>query len=292
MRNLLFIVGTGRCGSTLVHEVMARHEECGFISNIEDNAPTLSVLGNWNNALYRSVLGQHTAKGGLRFAPSEAYKLISEEVSPIYANSSRDLRTDDVTPWLERRFKNFFERRSDAQGRGLFLHKYTGWSRLGFFARIFPEAKFIHIVRDGRAVANSWLQMDWWQGYRGPEHWQWGPLSEAHRLEWEASDRSYPLLAGICWKLLMDSYHAAEPSIGTPNYLKLRFEDIVESPRKYFEQMLQFAGLPWSEEFERGFARQAFKLDRRRAFEQDLSAPDVERLNASLRPLLNQYGYE
>lgn len=292
MKNLLFIVGTGRCGSTLVHEVMARHEECAFISNIEDNAPALSALGNWNNALYRSVLGQHTAKGGLRFAPSEAYKLIAEEVSPIYANSSRDLRADDVTPWLERRFKDFFEQRASAQNRPLFLHKYTGWSRLGFFAKIFPEAKFIHIVRDGRAVANSWLQMNWWQGYRGPEHWQWGPLSDAHRREWEASDYSYPVLAGICWKLLMENFHAAEPAVAASNYLKLRFEDIVESPRKYFEQMLSFANLSWNDEFERNFARQAFKLDRRRAFEQDLSAAQVAGLNASLAPLLSRYRYE
>ncbi|HKO89205.1 MAG TPA: sulfotransferase [Burkholderiales bacterium] len=290
--NMVFIVGTGRCGSTLVQEVIARHEHCAFISNIEDNVPQINSLGRWNNALYRSFLGEHTAKGRLRFAPSEAYKLITKEVSPIYANSARDLTAEDVTPWLEERFKDFFVTRAAVQGRPLFLHKYTGWPRLGFFARIFPQAKFVHIVRDGRAVANSWLQMDWWQGFRGPEHWQWGPLSEAHQAEWEESGRSHVALAGICWKILMERFHAAENALPEGQYLKLRFEDIVETPRKHFEHMLDFAGLTWNDGFERCFRRQVFKLDRRRAFEKDLSLAQRQGLERSLAPLLARYNYQ
>lgn len=290
--NLVFVVGTGRCGSTLVHEVLGRHEDCAFISNIEDNFHWLNSLGRWNNALYRSPLGRRTAKGGLRFAPSEAYWLIQDEVSPVYANTNRDLLAEDVTPWLERRFQDFFQRRAAAQKLPLFLHKYTGWPRIGFFSRIFPQAKFIHIVRDGRAVANSWLQMPWWQGYRGPEHWEWGPLSAEHQREWEESDRSHIVLAGICWKILLESFHAAEKNLRPERYLKLRFEDIVETPRPHFEQMLQFSGLPWNAGFERHFRQQAFKLDRHRAFECDLAPAQLEQLKDSLGPLLARYGYK
>ncbi|MEY2426226.1 MAG: hypothetical protein QOI61_1798, partial [Actinomycetota bacterium] len=34
-----FVLGTGRCGSTLVHELLARHHDVGFLSNIEDRLP-------------------------------------------------------------------------------------------------------------------------------------------------------------------------------------------------------------------------------------------------------------
>ena len=289
---LLFIVGTGRCGSTLVHEVIGRHPDCGFVSNIEDNIPAVNTLGRWNNALYRSFIGQHTVKGGPRFAPSEAYNLMDREVSPIYSKSSRDLYAADVSPWLERRFKKFFDERAAAQACELFTHKYTGWSRLGFFAEIFPQAKFIHIVRDGRAVANSWLQMDWWLGYRGPEHWQWGPLTPEEEAEWKAGDYDFALLAGICWKKLMHSFRQAESLLPVENYLQLRFEDIVESPRLNIEKMLNFAGLDWSAPFETAFRRQDFRLDRRRAFESDLNAAQLQRLQQSLAPLLAEYGYE
>jgi len=34
---LTFITGTCRCGSTLVHEILAKHESFGLVSNVEDN---------------------------------------------------------------------------------------------------------------------------------------------------------------------------------------------------------------------------------------------------------------
>lgn len=288
---LVFIVGTGRCGSSLIHEVLAKHGELGFVSNIEDNFSSVNRLGRWNNTLYRTRLGEFTKKGGLRFAPSEAYRLISREVSPIYENSSRDLQASDVTPWLEHRFRRFFESRWEAQGRAVFSHKYTGWSRMGFFSAIFPEAKFIHIVRDGRAVANSWLQMPWWNGYRGPENWLWGPLSDEHRAEWEKSGRSYTTLAALSWKILMESFHQAEAGLGEDQYLKLRYEDIIASPREHFDRMLSFCEVEWDSAFEKQFATRQFQTSRAKAFEKDLFPEQVNELEASLSQLLSRYDY-
>ena len=34
-----WVLGTGRCGSTLVHEVLARHPGVGFLTNLEDRFP-------------------------------------------------------------------------------------------------------------------------------------------------------------------------------------------------------------------------------------------------------------
>ena len=290
--NLVFIVGTGRCGSTLVHEILAKHEAFGFISNIEDNFPFMSAMGRWTNALYRTPLGNFTRKGGLRFAPSEAYRLISREVSPIYANSCRDLYADDVTPWLEKRFRQFFESRAHAQNKPVFSHKYTGWPRISFFTKIFPEAKFIHIVRDGRAVANSWLQMPWWGGYRGPENWLWGALKGDYREEWEQNGRSFPQLAAIAWKILMDAFHDAEVDLASNNYLKLKYEDILEDPEERFRQILAFCGVDWSDRFELSFRRQHFKKNRSRAFDDDLTLDQVREMEKSLGALLAQYGYD
>ena len=290
--NLVFIIGSGRCGSTLVHEIISRHEDFGFISNIEDNFPSLNKMGKWNNYLYRTAAGNFTTKGKLRFAPSEAYQLISREVSPIYANSSRDLLASDVTPWLDKRFRRFFEERNNAQGRPYFLHKYTGWSRIGFFSSIFPDAKFIHIVRDGRAVANSWLQMPWWGGYRGPENWLWGPLPPDLQEEWQASDYSFPGLAAIGWKILMESFHQAETLLQPERYLKMRYEDVLADPRVSFEHMLKFIGVEWSQSFDAHFSRQVFRTDRSRAYECDLNPAQLSVVENSLGSLLDKYKYQ
>jgi len=286
-----FVVGTGRCGSSFIHELLASHEDVGFVSNVDDNFASLGLTGKFNNPLFAMTRGAWTRKGTVRFAPSEAFRLIRDEVSPVYENSCRDLLATDVTPWLRRRFQDFFQSRWRSQGRPHFLHKYTGWPRIGFFAEIFPQAKFVHVVRDGRAVANSWLQMDWWGGYRGPEHWPWGPLREDMRLEWEASDRSYVVLSGLCWRLLMDSYRSAAESLGPDRYMEVRYEDFLSAPEQTLRGIVDFIDMPWSRRVARALGRMRLDTSRRRPFERELSPAQLGQLERCLGPALERYGY-
>jgi len=290
--SMVFIIGTGRCGSSFVHEVIAKHENVGFVSNIEDNFSILNKYGRWNNAFYRSPLGNYTKKGRLRFAPSEAYNIISKEVSEIYANSDRDLRESDVTPYLSGRFLSFFDKRIKAQNKPVFTHKYTGWSRIGFFKSMFPDAKFINIVRDGRAVANSWLQMNWWGGYQGPKKWLWRDLTAEEYAQWQDYNYSYPFLAGIAWKILMEAFHDAEKALSTDNYLKLRYEDILQEPETNFKKIADFCSLDWTDEFNKKFNKQKIKPGRSRAFERDLTAAQLSEIEAPISDLLALYHYK
>ena len=289
--DLAFVLGTGRCGSTLVHEIIARHPDVGFVSNLEDRFPSLPVPSRFNNDIYRRVPDALTTKGHVRFAPSEGYRALDREVSPVISAPMRDLLAEDVTPWLERRFRTFFAARARAQGRPLFLHKFTGWPRSGFVRRIFPETRFIHIVRDGRAVANSFLQMPWWQGYRGPDEWSWGPLPPSMEQEWEASGRSFAVLAGLEWKLLIEAFEAARALVPESQWLEVRYEDFVAEPREHVRAMLDHLGLAWTPDFERGFRRYRFDAGRREAYRRDLGIHDVAMLDASLAPVLARHGY-
>jgi Sulfotransferase family len=286
-----FVLGTGRCGSTLVHEVLARHPDVGFLSNVEDRLPLPAQAGRWNNDLYRRVPDRFTRKGRIRFAPSEGYLALERATTRELSTPSRDLLAEDVTPWLERRTRSFFETRADAQGKPLFLHKFTGWPRSGFLDRIFPRAKFVHVVRDGRAVANSFLQMSWWRGFEGPEGWGWGPLSEEDHAAWIESDRSFAALAGIQWKMLIEAFELARRQIPDDRWLEIRYEDFVATPRESMEAILAFLGMSWNETFEAGFARYRFDAGRTEAFRDDLGIRDLSRLEQLLEAPLGRYGY-
>jgi omega-hydroxy-beta-dihydromenaquinone-9 sulfotransferase len=278
----VFVLGTGRCGSTLVEEVLCRHPSVGFVSNLEDRFNLPVTAGRWNGSLYRRLPAAVTQKSRVRYAPSEAYRVLSREVSPLLTSPPRDLVAGDVTPWLENRFRAFFTTRAAVQGTDTFLHKFTGWPRSGFIRGVFPSARFIHVVRDGRAVANSWLQMPWWLGYEGPDHWQWGPLPADLAAEWQDSGESFVVLAGLLWKMLIDAFDMARKEIPAADWLEVRYEDVAANPRSTFAKMLEFCGLPWNAEFERGFERHAFTASRSDAFRRDLGAPDVERLSRIL----------
>ena len=286
-----FVLGTGRCGSTLVHEVLARHPDVAFLSNLEDRLPLPVALGRWNNPVYRSLPASFTRKGRVRFAPSEGYHALDREVSPAISTPERDLLADDATPWLADRTRRFFERRLTAQGLPAFVHKLTGWPRAGFLDRVFPDARFVHVVRDGRAVANSFVQMPWWRGYEGPDAWGWGPLPAEDRAAWEAAGRSYPLLAGLEWKLLVDAFDRAAAELPADRWLEVRYEEFIADPRAVMARVLTFLDLEWDERFERGFARYTFDDGRTQAYLRDLGGADVAALDRVLGPTLARYGY-
>lgn len=288
----VFVLGTGRCGSTLVEEVLCRHASVGFVSNLEDRFKLPVSAGRWNGRLYRGLPAAVTQKSRIRYAPSEAYRVLAREVSPLLASPLRDLRADDVTPWLERRFREFFAERAQVQSADTFLHKFTGWPRAGFIRGVIPDARFIHVVRDGRAVANSWLQMPWWLGFEGPDHWQWGPLPPDLLSEWEDSGRSFVVLAGLLWKMLIDAFETARAAIPAADWLEVRYEDVAATPRESFAAMLKFCELPWNAEFERGFSRHTFTASRSDAFRRDLETSEVERLSRILASQLASRGYD
>jgi hypothetical protein len=287
----VFLVGTGRCGSSLVQEVLSRHPDVGFVSNLEDRLGMGPAAGRWNGVLYRRVPQWFTVKGRLRYAPSEGYRLLEREVSPLVSTPFRDLQANDATPWLAGRFRSFFEQRARAQGKPVFLHKFTGWPRASFIDRILPEARFVHVVRDGRAVASSLVQMPWWQGYRGPAEWGWGPLSDADERAWRESGRSFALLAGLEWKLLMDAFERARRAVPDDRWHEVRYEDFVADPKGRVKELLSFMGLEWTEGFERGFRRHMFRADRTDAYLRDLAPADVVALERSLGRHLARLGY-
>jgi hypothetical protein len=286
-----FVLGTGRCGSSLVHEVLARHPDIGFVSNVDDRFPALDLKGRWNNEIYRRIPESMTRKGRIRFAPSEAYRILDRQVSPMISAPARDLVAADAAPWLADRFRAFFQERAMVQGKPAFSHKFTGWPRAGFIDAVFPSARFIHVIRDGRAVAASMVQMPWWRGFEGPDAWGWGPLPATYRKEWEMSGRSFPVLAGVQWKMLIDAFEAARDTIPPERWLDVRYEDFLADPEGTIATIVAFLARPMSPVL--GRALGVYKLDasRRNAFRRSLSEGDVAALNSILAGHLERYGY-
>lgn len=286
-----FIIGTGRSGSSLLQELISRHAFVGFVSNAEDRFPRLSsLLSPLNSGLYRATPKTLTRKGRLRFAPSEGYRILAKEVSPILVEPFRDLTADDLTPWIEARFRMFFERRS--RRSELLVHKFTGWPRSGFIHAAMPDARFVHLVRDGRAVANSLVQMPWWSGFSGPSAWRWGTLDPADADAWEASGRSFVLLAGLEWKLLIEAHEAARAEIPPGQWFEIRYEDLIADPKEVLGLVLDFLDLPWNFAFERALNRYTFDSTRSTAYLKDLSTRNVKQLEDVLGPHLRRFGYE
>ncbi|MEO6999260.1 MAG: sulfotransferase [Terracoccus sp.] len=283
-----FILGTGRCGSTLVHELVARHPATGFVTNVDDLG--LQRTNRRQVELWRQLPAGVTTKGRVRFAPSEAYRAIAREVSPLLVDPAGDPGEHDLTPWLNERLHAFVDDRAARIGLPVFVHKFTGWPRAGLLAAAFPEARFVHVVRDGRAVASSWLQMPWWRGHLGPQGWHFGPLPTELDELWRQKGRSQPVLAGLGWRMLVDAHDRASADLGD-RWLTVRYEDLLRGPRAVLTGILEHLGLEWTDAFAAGVGRYQLREERTQAFRHDLGPRHVTDLDDVIGEHLRRHGY-
>jgi hypothetical protein len=279
----IILLGTGRCGSTALHEILSLHPQVAWLSDLCNRLPSQPQYNHsLMSALDLPLIGR-LLQG--RFSPGENY-LFWEQYARGFRKSFRDLTAADVTENVKQDVREVMARMLTPR-RARLLLKITGWSRIGYLHEIFPDAKFIHIVRDGRAVANSMLNVDFWDGWLGPGGWRWGPLSAARQCAWEQTGCSFVALAGLEWVIMQEAVAAAKTALCADNFLEIRYEDFCADKTAVTRRLLEFAGLDWSPGFERRVrafpvANQNYKWRKDLTAEQQAILTDIQREHLAL----------
>jgi hypothetical protein len=282
----IIIVGSGRCGSTLFHRLFANHERVMWLSGFALRFPNKP---HWNRravtALDNPLLGRLL---GEKIRPTESYRFW-DRYAYGFSEPCRDLVGSDVSARVKRQLHAAFEATLTAR-RDRLLLKITGWPRLGYLNEVFEDAKFIHIIRDGRAVASSLLHVDFWRGWYGPQGWRAGWLSPEDQVVWESYDRSFTALAGLEWRIQMRAMEAARKRLNPRLFMEVKYESFCERPLETFRRGIEFAELPPSGSLERALkvAKIRSTSDRWR---DDLSPTQQVILDELLREDLPRYGY-
>ena len=282
----IFIVGVGRSGSTIFHNMFSEHPAVVWVSGLCDRHPSRPML---SRALQRMIDWPLVNRPLKRhYEPGECYRFWNHHCRG-FSQPCRDLLASDVTELNRKQIPpamaELFTRR-----RSRLLHKITGWPRIGFLRELFPDALFIHICRDGRAVANSLLEVDFWNGWYGPERWRWGELSAEQREQWESHDRSFIALAALQWKLLMEATAEAAAGIPSRQFMQLRYEDFVSDPMRHFREVVKFCELEWSPRFEKAIGRYKLRSANDK-WRRDLTSDQQAILQSLLGESLTKYGY-
>ena len=282
----IIIVGTGRCGSTIFHRLLAKHPETMWLSGFCDRYPARPDLNRravtaMGNPLLRSLFGR-------RIQPGENY-YFWDHYAYGFAEPCRDLVRTDVTSRVKQQVRAAMGAML-TPARHRLLIKITGWPRLGYLNEIFEDARFIHLVRDGRAVATSLLHVDFWRGWYGPQGWRAGLLSPEDQALWESYDRSFVALAGLEWRIQMRAMEAARRAVDPSRLMEIRYEDFCERPKETFREVLEFTELPSSGALDAHMAATPIRNTSNR-WRDALTAAQQHILEDLLRDDLLRYGY-
>ncbi len=257
-----------------------------WLSGLSDRYPTRPAVNRWAvTAMGNPVL--HRLSGG-RIQPGECYKFW-DRYAYGFSTPCRDLFKEDVTPRMKKQVRSAMESLLTPRRNRLLL-KIAGWSRIGFLKEIFEDAKFIHIVRDGRAVASSVLHVDFWRGWRGPQGWGAGLLSPEDQAAWDRTNRSFVALAGIQWQLRTRAMEAARQKIDPKDFFEVKYEAFCDQPLETYRRVLEFAELPQSDVFEQAIKKASIKSTSNR-WRDDLTSGQQAVLDDLLREDLLRYGY-
>ena len=169
--------------------------------------------------------------------------------------------------------------------------KITGWPRIRFLHEVFNDAVFVHILRDGRAVVNSMLNVNFWRGWMGPSRWRWGQLNPAQMKEWAMYDHSFVALAAIQWKIFVDAMQAAADRIPKNQLLEVKYEDMCAAPGQTLKNIIDFCGLGWAKELDVRLAKATFKNTNDK-WQKNLTERQKTIMNEILKGYLPLYGYE
>lgn len=282
----IFIVGTGRCGSTALHRALSGHEGTAWLTAQCDRRPLDPRANRWALRILDLPLPGDLLRKLIY--PVEAYRFWDHHC-PGFGKPCRDLLKEDVTLATKRAVRRVMAQMLTAKRRRL-LVKITGWPRTGFLREIFPDARFVHLYRDGRAVANSCLGVGWWSGWRGPRGWQWGELSPEHVEKWHRYDQSFIALAAIQWEILMSAQREAKQRIPPSSLLEVRYEEMCQDPLGTFQLIAEFCELEWTSGFEADIRRLSFENANYKWREQ-LNSEQRRILNECLYQTLREFGY-
>lgn len=146
------------------------------------------------------------------------------------ANESHRLTAAHATPELRERIRRWFE---DALGTAAIVVEKNPRNalRVPFLRAVLPEARLIHVIRDGRDVACSMVP-----GCGGDE---WNHLKPPSWSEFYRQARG-PVRCAMAWKEVVEI--ALADLAGTP-HLQIRYEDLVREPRATAATLMRFLGL-------------------------------------------------
>ena len=266
----LVVLGVSRSGTTLLRVIL-------------DRSPGLAIP---DESFFVPLLARRHGKT----IDAESFL---DDLARIPTIRAWGIAVDDVAPRIRSGMRTgeavaaVYETYAAAAGKPRWGDKTPMHMRhLPLLDRLFPDAQYVHLIRDGRDAAMSFLQM--------PE----GTFTRT----W--AHPTTPAQFACLWRTEVADARALGRRVGASRYHEVRYEELVASPEDVVRGICAFASIP----FEPAMLDYAGAIDVSdkphqqrllapptsgvRSWREDMQATDVEAFEAVAGDLLGDLGYE
>lgn len=282
----IFIIGESRSGKTLLGNLISIHKDTCWFSNISDKFVYIRFLPMLHRIRDLPLVGEKIKKcivngNGPKFIPrpSEGGKIYHKYCKFEYSCWTTE---KDLDHYYASSLQKIIENHQKFTKKRFFINDQSAnLQRIRQMAKIFPNARFIHVIRDGRAVANEIIKTSWWNSNK---IWWYGNCPEI----WERSGRDPVVLGGLDWKNSIEVI-LNNKALFEKRYLEIRYEDLTKNTKKYLYQALKFCGLSWYCNYSKLIPEKIKNYNDR--YKQELSQDQINKLNYEIGDLLTDLGY-
>jgi hypothetical protein len=279
MNPFVFIVGCPRSGTTLLQRILDAHPhvaitpETHWIPGFYKQGVGLTAAGEVTAALLPELLAFRT------FAK---LKIGRQDLEQLLPSRQRVSYADFVSA--------IFDLYGRSRGKPLVGDKTPGYARsLPLLHSLWPVAKFVHLLRDGRDVC---LSLNAWEK-AGKLVSRFGSWSDHPAVT-----------AALFWEQHVRLCRQTGQSLGPGLYYEIRYEALVDRPAEESAKLCAFLGVPYDEamlRFHEGRTRTKPGLDAKHAWlpvtpglrdwRSHMPAEDAERFEAAAGGFLEELGY-
>lgn len=225
----VFIIGPHRSGTTLLYRILSKHPDLGYFNQADRRLRDLPRLARLVTQIKRQD------------SPAEAQKIWDR-----FRTGDDDIMgVAEATPEVIRWYREKVGTVLDLRQANRFVAKYPRLSlRLSWINAIFPDAVFIHMLRDWRAVVSSTVirrqnrrdKNGGWFGVRIPGWQNMGELP-------------HEVVVGRIFRFVTQTLEAEGSKYGD-RFIRTSYEGLCDRPLEVTRNVLNRCGLDWTPAFE------------------------------------------
>jgi len=292
----VFILGHWRSGTTLLHEYLGLDPQFATPTTYQCFAPwhflvTESLITRFGNWLLPNRRPMDNMKAGWELPQEDEFALMNlgaptpylrlmfpnETIPNTDTFDSEQFTPEHMTAW-RKEFEWFLKALTFKTRKRLLLKSPPHTGRIGVLHKIYPQAKFIHIVRDPRKLFPSTMKL-------------WNSLDEHQALQAPTDQTRLEQFVVNSMRSMYTAFERDRSAIPRENIIDIRYEDFIAKPTETLEAIygqLQLGNLQavrdqWQSKANQEKGYQTNKLDINRQQESQI----LEHWGSYAR----QYGY-